>query len=436
MRNTALLLLLTVVLTASASDNPSYELPPINYSKTKPNDPVAALKSRLESGEIKLKPTDSHGYLKAFLTELKIPIASQTLVFSKTSLQRQKIWPRLPRALYFNDDVYVGWVNNGEVLEISAVDPQLGAIFYTLTQNTEAPPRITRQTHNCLQCHDSNAMTLGIPGHMVRSVFPDDEGLPNYSMGTFRTNDHSPYSERWGGWYVTGAHGSMRHMGNVIYPNEPNPDMKLYGELGANKTDLSQLVAINNYLAESSDIVALMVLEHQAYVHNQIARANQETRLAILQSDEINKLTETPKEKLTDGAKSRIRGNCESLLEALLFVEEAPLQDAVKGNSTFAADFETRGPFDAKGRSLRQFDLRTRMFKYPCSYLVYSEAFTGLPKAAKEYLSDRMYNILSGVDTSKPFAHLTPADRTALFEILRATLPDFTASWSMVPGSR
>lgn len=429
-----LILLLSIVLPVAASDNPAYELPPINYSKTKPNDPVAALKSRIEAGEVKLKPNDSHGYLKAFLSELKIPIASQTLVFSKTSLQRQKIWPRLPRALYFNDDVYVGWVNNGEVLEISSVDPQLGAIFYTVSQNTESPPRITRQTHNCLQCHDSNAMTLGIPGHMVRSVFPDDEGMPNYSMGTFRTNDRSPYGERWGGWYVTGEHGSMRHMGNVIYPNEPNPDMKLYGELGANKTDLSQLVAINNYLTDSSDIVALMVLEHQAYVHNQLARANQETRLAVLQSDEINKLTETPKEKLTDGAKSRIRGNCDSLLEALLFVEEAPLQDPVKGNSTFATEFEARGPFDAKGRSLRQFDLRTRMFKYPCSYLVYSESFNGLPKAAKEYLSDRMYKILSGADTSKQFAHLTAADRTALLEILRATLPDFTASWPTVPA--
>jgi len=428
MRYTVIVLL--TALSAFAADNPAYELPPINYSTTEPKDPVAALKTRLAAGAVSLKPDDSHGYLKAFLSELKVPVSSQTLVFSKTSLQRQKIWPRLPRAIYFNDDVYVGWVNNGDVLEISAVDPQLGAIFYTLSQRTEGAPQITRQTHNCLQCHDSNAMTLGIPGHMVRSVYPDDEGMPNYSMGTFRTNDRSPYAERWGGWYVTGEHGKMRHMGNVIYPNDPNPDMKLFGELGANKTDLSQFVSIKNYLAESSDIVALMVLEHQAYVHNQIARANHETRLAILQSDEINKLTNTPKEQLTDGAKSRIRGNCESLVEALLFVEEPALSDTVKGNSTFSADFEVRGPFDAKGRSLRQFDLKTRMFKYPCSYLVYSDAFKGLPKAAKNYVADRLYKILSGADTSKQFAHLSPADRATLLEILRETLPEFTASWA------
>lgn len=416
-------------LSVSAADNPAYELPPINYSATQPKDSVAFLKSRLAAGTSTLKSDDSHGYLKSFLAELKVPVSSQTLVFSKTSLQRQKIWPRLPRAIYFNDDVYVGWVNNGDVLEISAVDPQLGAVFYTLSQRSEGPPQISRQTHNCLQCHDSNAMTLGIPGHMVRSVYPDDEGMPNYSMGTFRTNDRSPYAERWGGWYVTGEHGSMRHMGNVIYPNDPNPDMKLFGNLGANKTDLSQMVAIKNYLAETSDIVALLVLEHQAYVHNLIARANHETRLALLQSDEINKLTNTPKEQLTEGARSRIRGNCESLVEALLFVEEPPLTDPVKGNSTFTAEFEARGPFDVSGRSLRQFDLKSRMFKYPCSYLVYSDAFKGLPKAAQEYIADRFYKILSGADTSKQFAHLTPADRAALQEILRATLPDFTAAW-------
>jgi hypothetical protein len=414
---------------SSASDLPTYELPPINYSSSTPTDPVQKLKEKLDANAKQLSHETERGYLKAFLAELDIPVSSQVLVFSKTSLQRQKIWPRTPRAIYFNDEVYVGWVRGGDVLEVSAADPQLGGTFYTLAQKPEAKPVLSRQTHNCLQCHDSNGMTLGVPGHMIRSVFPDDEGMPRYNMGTFRTNDRSPFSERWGGWYVSGEAGSLRHMGNVIYPDEKEPDMKLFGELGANKTDLRKLAALDAYLTDTSDIVALMVLEHQAYVHNLLTRANHETRIAVRQSNDINKMTNTPPEKLTDGCISRIKSNCDALIEALLFCEEAKLNDPVKGNSSFATDFEKRGPFDAQGRSLRHFDLKTRMFKFPCSYLVYSKSFSGLPKEARDYLSKRMYEILSSAEPVKGFEHLSAQDRKNVFDILRATLPDFTRDW-------
>jgi hypothetical protein len=410
---------------ALATDRPAYEMPPVNYSESTPADPVADMFARIARGEQKLTHDAAHGYLRSFLALMQVPVSSQTLVFSKTSFQRQKIWPRLPRALYFSDDVYVGWVNNGDVLEISTVDPQLGAIFYTLSQRPGEKPELVRQTHNCLQCHESAAQTLGVPGHVVRSVFPNDEGMPHYSMGTFRTTPTSPYNERWGGWYVTGEHGAMRHLGNVIFPEEKNPDLKLFGELGANRTDLSPMVSIANYLTDSSDIVALLVMEHQTYVHNLLTRANQETRLAVLQSNDINKLTHTPPEQLTDGSRSRIRSNCDPLVEALFFCGEPALPDPVKGTSTFRADFEQRGSADTEGRSLRQFDLHTRLFKYPCSFLVYSRAFAGLPREARTYVVARMKAVLDGSEKNPAFAHLSADDRRNIAAILKATHPDF-----------
>ena len=207
-------------------------------------DRVAALQSKLDSGDATLAYESGPRIPETFLKELDIPVSSQMLVFSKTSFQGYKIEPQAPRALYFNDEVYVGWVRNSSVFEVSAVDPQLGAIFYMSTQEPDAPPRFQRQTDACLQCHDSASATLGIPGHLVRSVFAGSDGMPHYGMGGFRTTFRSPLSERWGGWYVTGTHGAMRHLGNVTFADEAQPDLKRAGDRGANLTDLSRKRAL------------------------------------------------------------------------------------------------------------------------------------------------------------------------------------------------
>lgn len=428
MHRAALLAAAAALLLAARADEAPYELPPVNYSASKPANAVSRLQARLSSGGATLLRDDSSGHLKSLLELLDIPVSSQTLVFSKTSFQRHRISPRSPRAIYFNDDVYVGSVRGGEVLEVSAADPQLGAVFYTVSQAPGAP-RITRQTHACLQCHDSAGLALGVPGHVVRSVFPDDDGMPHFTMGTYKTDTRSPYAERWGGWYVTGEHGAMRHLGNVVYEESPNPDLRKSGEQGANVKTLEGRANLKDYLTTSSDIVALLVLEHQTYIHNLITRANHQTRLALLQSEEINRLSGTPDAGLTEGGRARVRGHCEPLLEALFFSGEPPLVSPVMGTSGFAEEFEKRGPCDPQGRSLRQFDLRKRLFKYPLSYLVYSKAFAGLPAAAKEYLSGRMREILTGADPRPEYAHLSSDDRAAILGILRETLPDFTAGW-------
>src|SRR6185503_19669501 len=183
-------LLLLLGLSVGAIGSPqqaTYDSAPVNYSKSRPADAVAELEARIAAGRAKLDFQRAHGYLKALLRELEIPVSSQSLVFSKTSFQRQWINPRSPRAIYFNDDVYAGWVQGGEVLEIASQDPQLGSVFYTKAQEGTTPARFQRQTDNCLQCHDSTGLTLGVPGVTIRSLFAAADGQPRYNMGGFRT---------------------------------------------------------------------------------------------------------------------------------------------------------------------------------------------------------------------------------------------------------
>jgi hypothetical protein len=421
-----------LALSAAALGAPQqapYDSAPINYSRSKPADRVAELESRMAAGLARLSYESSRGYLRSLLKEMDIPVSSQSLVFSKTSFQRQWINPRSPRAIYFNDEVYVGWVQGGEVLEIASVDPQLGSIFYTVPQDAARPARFVRQTDNCLQCHDSSSLTLGVPGLTVRSVFAGGDGLPHFNMGGFRTTYRSPIEQRWGGWYVTGEHGDQRHLGNIVFADDPNPDLKRLCDRGANLTDLGRKIETDPYLTDTSDIVALLVLEYQTHVHNLITRANHETRIAVLQSEEINRAMGTPSRPLTEGSRRRIGYACGPLVEALCYSGEAPLTDKVKGASTFTADFEKRGPFDRSGRSLRQFDLTRRMFKHPLSYLIYSKAFAGLPAEARDWVAQRLGEILLGRDTTKEYSHLSIEDRRVIVEIVAETFPDLSAGW-------
>src|SRR4051794_7371082 len=218
-----LLAIVSLCVLAAPLPAATYEEEPINYEKTPATDPVARLQGQIDAGKLKLDHDDQRGYLDAVLRQLKIPASSQTLVFSKTSFQRERISPKNPRALYFNDDVYVGCVPGGDILEIAAADPSLGVNFYTLDQSQNSHPKFVRQTDSCLQCH-AGSMTRDTPGLVVRSVFTDRRGQPFLSAGTFMTTDESPLKERWGGWYVTGTHGGQRHMGNVPCPDEDHAD--------------------------------------------------------------------------------------------------------------------------------------------------------------------------------------------------------------------
>ncbi|HEX3149043.1 MAG TPA: hypothetical protein VHR66_13260 [Gemmataceae bacterium] len=415
---------LVLAAVARADD---FDRPPIDYETATPHNVVTQLQQRIDAGQVKVPFVDEFGYLPAVLKELNLPRSSQMLVFSKTSLQRDRISPRTPRALYFNDDVYVGFCRLGNVMEVSVADPELGAVFYTLRQEPADKPRFQRQTDHCLICHTSRQQ--GIPAHTVRSIYPDRDGNPILSSGSFRIDHSSPLKDRWGGWYVTGAHGSQTHLGNFILPNRNSSPDGLRNDAGLNVTDLKGRVDTGMYLTPHSDIVALMVLEHQTEMHNRITAANFQTKVAHRDADVINELDNAPKGRLTEGTSRRIDGVADQLVKYMLFSEEARLTEPVKGTSAFADEFAKRGPFDKKGRSLRQFDLSTRIFKYPCSYLIYSAAFDGLPASVKERIYQRLWDVLTGKDTSKEFAHLSAADRLAIKEILIDTKPGLPSYW-------
>jgi hypothetical protein len=392
---------------------------PIHYRTQPVTDPVAKLQELLDRGDAKLVYEPTHGYLKSVLEKLEIPVDTQTLVFSKTSFQYKKISPQAPRALYFNDDVYIGQVHDGKVIEVVSFDPMQGAIFYILDEHPSDHPVFQRAELDCTQCHIA-AGTRGIPGVLLRSIFTMPTGTQAVQTSAYITGQQSPLSERWGGWYVTGTHGAQTHMGNVVVQDKDNPE-KLDRSSGANLTDLSKYINTAAYLTGSSDIVAHLVLGHQTQMHNLITLTNYQTRLALYAAGT------TP---LSDDQRKQYQKPAEELLRYLLFANEAPLESPVKGDSTFTQEFVARGPRDPQGRSLRDFDLHTRIFKYPCSYLIYSQAFDAVPEPAKGYVYHRLLEVLTGRETSPDFAKLTGEDRRSILEILLATKPGLPEEWN------
>lgn len=411
----------------SGSSTVPLEHEAIQYAKLPVDDPIARLNQKLARGDVKLAFDDEHGFLRSVLQALNVPVESQVLVFSKTSFQAPRIAPRTPRAIYFNETVSVGWVRGGDVVEVAAIDPKQGVIFYTMDQDPVAKPRFDRRD-TCLQCHASGG-TLGVPGLVVRSVYPETTGMPLFHAGGFVTDHRSPLKERWGGWYVTGTHGTQRHMGNAMVRDRDKPD-QLDTDNTLNVTDLKTRFDTEAYLAPTSDIVALMVLEHQSHMTNLITRVGYETRMALHYQQSMNKALGQAETEVSESTTRRIHSAAEELVEYLLFTEETPLEGPVKGVSGFAGVFTKAGIRDRKGRSLYDLDLKTRMMKYPCSFLIYSEAFDGLPPAAQDRIYRRLFDVLTDVDKSPKYARLTPADRKAILEILRETKQGLPPYWS------
>jgi len=418
-------LCLSLCILADADDD--FEQPPIEYSKSTPCNAISKLQSEIDRGEKGLTFDKEKGYLASLLQLLDVPVESQMLVFSKTSLQLRKISPRTPRAIYFNDDVYVGYCHSGDVLEISTVDSKLGTVFYTLDQKEQTKPTFARQTENCLVCHASSR-TDGVPGHLARSVFVDPSGQPILSAGSHSIDYRTKLEDRWGGWYVTGTHGSQTHQGNLIIRTEEVPRSPDNSQ-GMNVTDLSRRFDVSMYLTPHSDIVALMVLEHQIVVHNRITKAHFTAEQALAYEKEINRAFGEPEGNKLESTTRRIRSAGDDLVKALLFAEEAPLRHSILGNSEYAAKFADRGTKDRSGRSLRDFDLQTRIFKYPCSYLIYSPLIDQLPKEMNEYVWKRLWEVLGEGKGDKPFQHLTKEDRQAIVEILRETRAELPPFW-------
>jgi hypothetical protein len=382
-------------------------------------DPVSVLIEQVKNGKKTLHFDSRRGYLPSLLRALRIPVSSQSLVFSKTSSQAQWTTPRTPRAIFFSDETSVGWTPGAPQIDLASLDPKRGTIFYTLDQQDLREPRFIRR-NDCLQCHLVRK-TLDVPSLIVRSVYTGSDGTPLAQVDGFVAGHNTPLEQRWGGWYVTGTCKADTHLGNLFIASLDQPD-RLATLNSVNLTDLRGRFDAHLYLSRHSDLVALMVLEHQVRMQSLLIQANYETRYALDEETE-----RVDGQSARSASYRRIAQAGEALLEYMLFRDEAPLKGDVHGTSSFAAEFQRRGPWDAKRRSLRQLDLHRRLFRYPCSFMVYSKTFDGLPPQMKDYLWERLRQILTGQDHTSIYDGMTEADRRDVLEILLATKPDFAA---------
>jgi hypothetical protein len=391
-----------------------YDHPAIQYPTRAPDDAVARLQQKMDSGQVKLEFDAKWGYLPSLLAHLGIKTDSQMLVFSKTSFQGPKISPKKPRALYFNDNVAVGFVPEGDLMEFAALDPKQGIVFYTLDREKTDQPSFLRRTDQCISCHLIPG-TLNVPGLLATSVIPGPDGSPRFPAAAVIVDSRTPLDRRWGGWYVTGTSGGLQHRGNAVAPNPEQPDaLDLRGT--QNLTSLAGRVDTSPYLASTSDLVALMTLEHQTRVTDLITRLGWETRIAI-------------NEGKVQEFRDRLDFLTGELAAYMLFANEARMIEPMAGVSTFTKTFPERGPRDKQGRSLRDFDLKTRLFRYPLSYMIYDPAFDALPAVAKEQVYQKLFNALTGKDSNEKWARLSAQDRRAILEIVRDTKPDLPDYW-------
>ncbi len=386
------------------------EHPAIAWATASTSDPIAALNRRLESGDATLAfDADGSGYLRSVLAALDVPAASQMLVLSRTGVQRTVTSPANPRALYYNEQVAVGFIRRAPFLELVAHDADQGAVFYTIDQRASDRPAFSRQS-GCVSCHVASA-TLEVPGFMTRSLAAGADGTLKLRLGNQELIDHrTPFERRWGGWFVTGRHGRSTHLGNtVIAAGDVRQSLVPAGALHA--ASLDGAVDLTGYAAATSDVVALAVFDHQTRALNLMTRLGWEARVAA-------------HEGLTPLETPAVTATLAELVDYLLFVGEAPMPGGLAGTADFAAWFSGRGPKDGQGRTLHALDLTTRLMRYPLSYTVGSPAFEALPDDLRAAVYRGLARVLAGGDPSARYAHLTAPDRRAIVEILAGTMPE------------
>jgi hypothetical protein len=387
------------------------EHPGIQYALRPTTDRVAALNQSLAQSGRALRRDARTGYLLPVLEALGVPVESQMLVFSKTGVQRAYTSPQTPRALFFNESVAVAYVPGAPVIELAAHDAQQAVVFYTVDQAAAAPAFVRRTS--CLTCHVS-ASTLNVPGLIARSNTVDDDGNVMPHAASNDVNHQTPHPDRWGGWFVTSQgvaapYAQRAHLGNITFSGRGNTSTQVFIDW------LNSSPETRGYLSSSSDIVSLLAFDHQVRAINLLTRLNWESRVAS-------------SEGRASASDSAVRRLVDELADYLLFVGEVPPTVPLTPLQGFAEHLERHTPKDRHGRSFGQLSATDRLLLYPCSYMVYSEAFDGLPPAVKAAVYRRMLDMLSGTEAPGARLRLSASDRRAILEILRDTKADFPGS--------
>jgi hypothetical protein len=412
MRPSLTLLILCLAATvagAAGTGEVAFDQPPHDYWKRPLTDRFTRLKNEIESGRLSLGADGEKAFLLGLLKALDIPVSSQMLVFSTTSLQLRLISPVNPRALFFNEDVYVGFIPGGRI-EVVSIDPDLGGIYYIFDIPRGAQPLQIERSNRCMNCHASED-TGYVPGLVVKSVIPGPHGgsLDAYRQGL---SGHAvPFKDRFGGWYVTGYRGAAAHLGNFTGRLSPEGLTKIPIVPG-------QLFDFARYPVSTSDILPQLVHEHQAGFVNRVVAATYRAR----------ELSE--KGPLSAAAGAELDGVARALSRYLLFADETPLPaGGIEGDAAFKADFLRSRRVAANGASLKDFDLKTRLFRNRCSYMIYSAAFRGLPPAMKQRVYRRLSEALSVSAPDPEYAFMPAAEKLTIHNILRGALPNLPPGW-------
>jgi len=379
-----------------------FEKAPHNYWTRPLTDRFTQFKTALESGKLSLDRSSEKAFVVSLLKALNISPATQTLVYSTTSLQLRRISPRNPRALYFNEDVYVGWVPGGQI-EIASIDPALGGIFYIfdIPRGREAPIRIERSTR-CFNCHAE--FEIGrIPGLLIKSVIPGPGGGSLESFRGDQTGHSIPFKDRFGGWHLTGKHGITEHWGNLVGELSPTGLKKYANPPG-------RQFRWETYPVATSDVLAQLLHEHQVGFVNRAVKATYDVRGALVKGD----------------AKGQIVQHADILTRYLLFTNEVRLPTGgIEGDPALKAHFLKNARKTKLGVSLRQFNLRTHLFKYRCSYMIHSVTFSGLPGPLKKRVLLNLRAALDPVKSHPASGHIPAGEKKAIGLILASTLDNY-----------
>jgi len=416
-----------------SQDRPDYEQPPVSYSATAPHDALAKLRQRIATSELVFSGDEKQS-LRTLLDALSVPVASQLLVFSKTSLQRGRIRPEQPRALYFSDSVYVGWVPGGQ-MEVTAIDPQLGPVFYSveLAAARNQPPKIERDS-DCLRCH-GGTYVRDIPGLFARSLYTAASGEPMLRHGTLLVDDETPFEQRWGGWYVTGYRGTTAHRGNVCGAEQG--EQLVFNPTPRRPEELMAFCNTADYLKGTSDVVALLVFQHQLAMHNSITAAGFTARKMMAYQHELQMALKEPvtDEPAYDSVKSVYASVVQDVIDHLLFRRAAPLPEGVVGNPEFKQAFTQGAPRSMAGHALKDLQLHERLLAQRCSFLIYSESFRALPVTLKLRILDRLQDVLRSREPQDRYAYLPAEEKQRIFDILIETHPDAKQRWAEAGGA-
>jgi hypothetical protein len=405
-----LLVLIPCGLAAAVSDL-DFQQPPHDYWTRPLHDPVTQLKTDLESGRLALDRSTERAFLLSLLQALRIPASSQILVFSTTSLQLRLISPSNPRALYFNDEVYVGFIPGGRV-EVVSLDPELGGVFYIFDIPRGAESIRLDRSDRCMNCH-AGEDTDEVPGLVLRSVLPGPSGGSIRAFRGSRTGHGVPFQERFGGWFVTGQGSLTNHWGNQIGQYSPNGPSRRFVEPGTT-FDFAR------YAAPTSDVLPHLLHEHQVGFLNRIIHAGYRARACLHEG--MGKLLPEHEQILDQHAQAIVR--------YLLFADEIALPTGgVSGDPLFKKDFLARRRTAGAGDSLRDFDLETRLFRYRCSYMIYTAPFEHLPGVVKSRVYVGLKTALSDAPAGAAYAYLPGPEKRAIQRILRETLPDLPQGW-------